>query len=233
LSWRAFGLLLALVGIFAFWYTLVPRRPVYDAGFLVIAAAPVIERVFGRIYHSPDPHLHLEILGHLMWIRVGLMALLVLRDWDAGPVSFWPKGREWRIGLIWFAIGVLPLSLVAGAVRDLQFTMPQASWRLAAIAVGTFCGGMWVIALSEELFFRGFVERALLDRPVVAIAASAVLFGLVHLWYGHFPNVSRATTAIALGGFCGLAYWHARSIRASMVTHACAIVTMRVLFKAY
>src|SRR4051794_9581056 len=74
---NAFRLLLFLTGIFAFWHVILPRRAIYDFGFLAVAAAPVILRVFQRIYQSPDPHIQADILGHLMWIRVGIVALLV------------------------------------------------------------------------------------------------------------------------------------------------------------
>jgi membrane protease YdiL (CAAX protease family) len=171
-----------------------------------------------------------------MWIRVGLVALLVLREWDAGPVGFWPRAQEWRIGILWFTLGVLPLIGVALLVKDMRVIVPAWSWQLAATALGTFFAGLWVIGLSEELFFRGFVERALLNagrwnQPALAVAVSALLFGAVHLWFRPFPDYRRFVTVVILGIFCGLAYWQSRSIRASMVTHACAIVTMRLFFR--
>ena len=99
---NAFYLLVGLTAIFSFWHVVLPRRPAYDFGFLVIAAAPFITRVFPRIYLSPDRHLQADILGHLMWIRVGIVALLVFRDWDPGSFSLWPKAREWRSGAIYY-----------------------------------------------------------------------------------------------------------------------------------
>ncbi len=232
---RAFYLLAVLTAILAFWHVVLPRRVVYDAGFLIVAAAPFVARVFPRIYRSPDPGLKgLDILGHLMWIRLGLMALLVLRDWNPGPVSLWPKRREWGIGLLWFAIGIVPICAVALAGHDVVFAIRTGPWwRVAGLAAGTFLGALWVIALGEELFFRGVVERAMLNQrwsPIVAVVVSSILYASTHLWYRGFPDWRRFATACALGLFCGLAYWRSGGIRGSMVTHACTIVTWKMLF---
>ncbi len=90
---NTFYLLCMLCAVLAFWYVVLPHRLAYDIGFLIVAAAPVILRVFQRIYVSPDDHIRVDILGHLMWIRLGIAALLILRAWDPGPFSFWPRSR--------------------------------------------------------------------------------------------------------------------------------------------
>lgn len=231
----AFYLLAVLCGVLAFWYAQVPRRIAYDIGFLVIAAAPIVERVFSRIYQSPDPQFHIDILGHLMWIRLGVMALLVLREWDPGPFSFWPRATEWRIGLLWYAAVLIPIVLVALAVHDARFEPLRAPWwRVALIAAGTFFGILWVVALAEELFFRGVIERALYDTsrsPALAIIISALVFGAAHLWFHQFPDWRHAVVATVLGLACGIAYVQSGSVRAPMVTHAFVVVTWRVFFK--
>jgi membrane protease YdiL (CAAX protease family) len=232
---NAFYLLAVLCAVFAFWYVYTPRRLVYDIGFLVIAAAPIVERVFTRIYQSPDRHLRLDILGHLMWIRLGTMALLVLREWDPGPLSLWPRADEWKTGLLYYAGVFIPIALVATSLHDVTFAFPNdAWWRVAALAVGTFFGILWVVALGEELFFRGVIERALYDSwgsPTGAVLVSAVVFGSAHLWFHQFPNWRRACVATILGLACGTAYLRTGSVRAPMVTHAFVVATWRVFFK--
>jgi len=232
---NAFYLLAALTAVFSLWYAILPRRFAYDAGFMVIAAAPILLRVFRRIYVSPDPHMRIDVLGHLMWIRIGVLALLVLREWKPGPFSLWPRASEWRSGLIWFLILVLPIIGLALGLHDVRFQPLQGTWwQIAAIAIGTFFGALWVIALGEELFFRGIIERALLNTwasPVVAVLLSALVFGAVHLWFHEFPNWRRACVAGLLGIGCGMAYWRTGSVRAPMVTHAIVVTTWRVFFK--
>ncbi len=232
---NAFYLLALLCGVLAFWYAQVPRRIAYDVGFLVIAAAPILERVFSRIYQSPDGQFRIDILGHLMWIRLGIMALLVMREWDPGPLTLWPRRNEWRIGLLWYAAVLVPIVLVALAVRDVRFApLHDPWWRTILIAAGTFFGILWVVALAEELFFRGVIERAIYDTwqsPILAVLVSAVVFGVAHLWFHPFPDWRHAAVASVLGLACGIAYLQSGSVRAPMVTHAFVVATWRVLFR--
>jgi uncharacterized protein len=238
---NAFYLLAGLTAILAFWHAVFPRRIAYDVGFLVIAAIPFITRIFTRLYRSPDDHIHVDVLGHLMWIRLGLIALLLLREWNAGPVSLWPTAREWKSGVIWFAAGILPVSAVALALHSVHFvsatSLLQAPWwRSLGIAAGTFVGAFSVLTLGEELLFRGVIERAVLDysaSTIAAVAISSLLFGGVHLWFSHFPNWPWVAVTTVLGIFCGLSYAQTGSIRASMITHSLTIVLWRVLLVQY
>jgi membrane protease YdiL (CAAX protease family) len=231
---NALMLLAGLTAVLTFWYVLLPHRIAYDAGFLIVAAAPFITRVFGRIYRSPD-HLHLDILGHLMWIRLGLLSLLILRGWDPGPVGFWPRLREWGIGVVWFAAVIGPLAAVALLVDDVRFAPPGGPWwKIAANGIGTFFGILWVVALGEELFFRGVIERAVLKAwrsPFAAILVSAVMYAAAHLWFRTFPDWRHVAVTAVLGLACGAAYLQSGTIRASMVTHACAVTAWRLLFR--
>ena len=232
---NAFYLLALLTAVFSFWYAVLPRRFAYDAGFLIIGAVPILLRVFQRIYGAPDEHVRVDVLGHLMWIRIGVLALLVMREWKPGPFSLWPRALEWRSGLLWFLVWMAPMLALALALHDVQFE-PHAGpwWQVAGLAVGTFFGVLWVLALGEELFFRGVMERAMLNAwasPALAIVVSAVLFGSAHLWFHQFPNWRHACVAFLLGIACGIAYWRTGSVRAPMVTHALVVTTWRVLFK--
>ncbi|MBV9443439.1 MAG: CPBP family intramembrane metalloprotease [Acidobacteriaceae bacterium] len=231
----AFYLLAALCAVLAFWYAVFPWRFAYDAGFLVIAAAPIVLRTFQRIYFSPDAHTRVDVLGHLMWIRLGIAALLVLREWNPGWFSFWPEREEWKAGIVYYVLVLAPIAALAMALHDVRFAPIEGEWwQITAVALGTFFGVLWVVALGEELFFRGVIERAMLDTwrsPVLAIAISAALFGSAHLWFHTFPDWRRALVAALLGVACGIAYWRTGSVRVPMVTHAFVVTTWRVLFK--
>ncbi|MGH9584082.1 MAG: CPBP family glutamic-type intramembrane protease [Bryobacteraceae bacterium] len=233
---RAFYLLILLTGVLSFWFVVLPRRLAYDIGFLVIAAAPFIMRVFQRIYQSPDAHIRgIDILGHLMWIRLGIAALLIFRGWNPGPFGFWPNLREWRVGIAWFAAIILPLAAISVAIGGVRFEpIHTVWWRAALTGIGTFFGILWVVALAEELFFRGVIERALLNvqkSRLAAVVIASILFGCAHLWFRYFPDWRRALVAGVLGLACGYAYAQTGSVRASMVTHACVVVTWRMLFR--
>ena len=210
-------------------------KSAYDCGFLAIAAAPIVTRVFSRIYISPDRHVRADILGQLMWIRLGIAALLILREWDPGAFGLWPTRREWRSGLTYYCAAVIPVVLLALGLHDVRWE-PLAGewWRVAGIGVGTFFGFLWVKALSEELFFRGVIARALLDRlpsQALAMVLSAIVYGSAHLWFRGFPDWRRAIVAGLLGIFCGLAYAQTRSVKVPMITHTLVVTTWRLLFK--
>ena len=229
---NAFYLLAGLSAALSFWFAILPRRPVYDAGFLVLAAAPQVTHVFARLYVLPQ----MDILGHLAWIHVGILALLVLRQWKPGEFGFWPTPREWQVGVFVFLLAIAPLIGLAQALHDVRFVVPHAAWwRFAGEGIGTFFGILWVVALSEELFFRGVIQRALAGQwrnAAPAILVSAMLFGAAHLWVRDFPNWRHAVVASLLGIACGIAYWWSGSVRASMVTHAFVVVTWRLFFRS-
>ncbi len=170
-----------------------------------------------------------------MWIRVGILALLVLREWEPGPFGFWPTMSEWRTGTLYFCAAILPLAALALGVHDARWAPATGEWwRVAGKAIGTFLGFLWVTTLGEELFFRGLIARALLDRlssRMLAVVVSAVFFGAAHLWFRSFPDWRSAVVAGLLGVFCGHAYARTGSVRVAMVTHTLVITTWRMLFK--
>ena len=233
---NAFLLLAALVVVASFWFVILPRRPAFDIGFLVLVAAPLVARAFPRIYLSPDPTLPTNILGHLMWIRVTVLAFLAIRGWDAGLVGFWPSLREWRWGAITFALAAVALGIAAQFIHFASFAPAQGDgWWIAAKAVGYFLSALWVVAFSEELFCRGVVLRGLQKLALpswVAILVSSLAFGSVHLWYREFPNWRFFIMASIAGVFYAIAYLRGGSIRASMVTHALTVTAWRMLFKS-
>ncbi len=232
---NAFYLLVGISAVFSFWHAILPRRAAYDFGFLVIAAAPIITRAFSRIYLAPDRHLPADILGKLMWIRLGLIALLVVREWNPGAFGIWPTLLEWRAGALYYAAAIVPLALIALGVHDVRWApLSGAWWRVSGVAIGTFFGFLWVTALSEELFFRGVITRALLTSlpsRALAIGLSAILFGACHLWFRGFPDWREAIVASALGIVCATAFARTNSVRVSMVTHTLMVTTWRLFFR--
>jgi uncharacterized protein len=239
LSMRTFHLasfmeLLALVLVAAFWYVWTRRDMLVDFLFLAFMAAVYLSRSFDHIYGRITPHAPLGILGQLMWIRVGLMAVLSLRSLDDACFGFVPTRTEWRIGTQHF-LYFLPIGAGLAYVVSLGQFHPQQLpwWKFVAFLVLTFWGILWVVSLAEEFFFRAFLQRVIArgtHSETVGLLAAAILFGLVHLPFRKFPNWRLAIVAAALGFFCGLSLLRARSVRASMVTHALVATTWRMFF---
>lgn len=60
-----------------------------------------------------------------------------------------------------------------------------------------------IIPISEELFFRGFILKGLMSKysPVIAVIASAILFGLIHFyWFDPSMLGIRTVFIVSIGG---------------------------------
>jgi membrane protease YdiL (CAAX protease family) len=233
-QWRALGWILLLAAAVSFWYILLPKKPAADILLLVFMATVWLAALFKLWYLCPYPKLYLPVLGQLMWFRTGLFAMLCIRRVQGVGFGFWPSKREWKIGVAHFAI-FLPLAAVlANLIKFASPRLPTLGWeKTSLLAIGTFFGTLWVLALAEEFFFRGLLQQWLTSwtrSEWAGLIAASLLFGSVHIFKNPFPNWRFAMLA-ALAGICyGLAFRRARSIRASMVTHALVVTTWKILF---
>jgi membrane protease YdiL (CAAX protease family) len=237
---NGFALLAAMVAAVAFWYVVLPGTAGSDGLFLGLLATIVLTRIFTRIYADPIPKLHIEYLGHVMLIRVAAMSILTLRGGSGAEFRFWPTRREWLAGVRWF-FALLPCAAV------IYWSLGLVEWRPRPLglplAAATFFGVLWVLALSEEFFFRGLLQRwleqwlgaAVSGSRIASIAAlicASVLFGAAHLSFHHaFPNWRFSLVAGVAGVFYGLAWRETRSVQSSMVTHALVVTIWRVFLK--
>jgi len=120
---------------------------------------------------------------------------------------------------------VMVLTLALGYVKfDPKWTPLFFTWALA---------NLFFTCLSEEAFFRGFVQRELAGlganrrvSVVIAIAVSSLLFGLVHLGGGW--KYALAATVAGVG--YGIAYQRTQRIEASMAVHFGLNATHFLLF---
>ncbi len=233
-EWRGLAAIAALAGAVSFWYVLLPKSPAADVLLLVFMAVVWIAKLFPEWYLCPYPKLYLPVLGQLMWFRTGLFAMLCIRRVKGVGFGFWPLMREWKIGLVHFAIFLPLAAMLSWAIGFAGPRIPQLRWeKTSLVALGTFFGILWVVALTEEFFFRGLLQQWLVAwtrSEWAGLIAASLLFGSVHIFYRLFPNWRLAALA-ALAGICyGLAFRRARSIRASMVTHALVVTTWKIFF---
>jgi membrane protease YdiL (CAAX protease family) len=227
--WWALVQLAALATVLGLWYRILPAAPLADGAFLALAAAVVLRGYFDKIYTSPVPGLHLEILGHVALTRLCAMVMLVERRVPGVGYGFMPSLAEWKIGVRHFGYFLLAGIPLAWATRLVRLGPGMPVWKIAA----TFVGILWVVALSEEFFFRGLLQHWMTEwtgRPAAGLAGASIVFGAVHLGFRGFPNWRFAMVAAVAGWFYGRAYRQAQSIRASMVTHALVVTLWRALF---
>lgn len=233
-QWTHLAWIALLASAVSFWYIVLPKKPAADVLLLVLMAAVWIGKLFPMWYLSPYPKLYLPVLGQLMWFRTGLFAMLCIRRVQGVGFGFWPKAREWKIGAAYFAIFLPLAAALAWAIGFAGPRTPPLGWeKTSLLAIGTFFGILWVVAMAEEFFFRGLLQQwltAWTRSEWVGLIAASLLFGAVHVFYRLFPNWKLAALA-ALAGICyGLAFRRARSIRASMVTHALVVTTWKIFF---
>lgn len=227
------GALIVLSVVIGLWYRLAPKALPFDLLFLALVAGIFLSRLFPTIYFNPAGKPALDILGRLMWIRLGIYAVLLVRGAEHVDFGFVPKAKHWWIGAQYFLFSIPIIGVVAWSIgfvrpRDVSF-----SGKTALVAVGTFLGMLWVTALAEEFFFRGLLQQwmqKMTGSLVWGIAITSCLFGAAHLPMRGFPNVKFALVATIAGVFYGLAYARSGSIRASMVTHALVNTAWRVFF---
>ena len=233
-TWNFFFALLAVALVASFWYVGMDASWLYDLAFLAFMGAVYLSRSFERGYGHPASHVALGILGQLMWIRLGLMAVLSVRGMGEIRFGFVPAAREWRVGVQFYAL-FLPVAVALAYLLNFVHYRPQPLewWKFVLLLIGTFFAFLWVVALAEEFFFRAFLQVLLAKRmgsDWAGLAVASVIFGLAHLWFRSFPNWRFAIVGGAAGVFYGLAFLRAGSIRASMVTHALVVTTWRMFF---
>jgi uncharacterized protein len=231
-DWRSALAIVALAAFASYYYILLPHRPALDLLFLACLATVVLLRVFPRLYPSPLPKVELSVLGAAMWVRTGMLATLSLRRMDGVGFGFLPRARDWAIGMRYY-LAYLPFGVgFAIWLGFVRVQMRPFSLRLLLLTVVTFFGVLWVVALSEEFFFRGILQQTLeklLHSGAAGLLLASLVFGAVHLPFRAFPNWRFALLATLAGVSYGLAYRAAGNIRAAMVAHALVVTTWRLL----
>ena len=229
-DWRQLAILGFLAAAISWWYVLLPRHAAVDLAFLVLVAGVYLLKPFKAIYPPPIEDLRVDVLGQLLWIRLGVAAILLIRRAEGTGFGFVPERREWWIGVKQY-LYFMPIGVALMYGLDFAHFEPASGWWWKWPA--TFIGFLWVVALAEELLFRGLLQQWLTGwfGATAGLLSTALLFGSVHLPYRQFPNWEFAALSAVAGWFYGRAFNEAHGIRAAMVTHALTVATWRTLFR--
>lgn len=218
--------LLALLGlvallVFGGWSAYSPVRP---GGHLGRATAQVAS---GQDLENDSIPLAWQLLTLLpLWIGLlgiaWLVAVVLGRDRPGWRIELLP--RDVATGV---AAGVLlqvPLIPILYLVIETIFGEIQPTGRALALTDQVDSVGEVVLIVAfiavgapvvEELFYRGLVQRSLVDRfgPVFGIAAAALVFGAVHFSWIELP-------ALALVGLVlGVLVWRSGRLGPAIVGH--------------
>jgi membrane protease YdiL (CAAX protease family) len=164
------------------------------------------------------------------------LALVTLLEGRSGAALFLRQTFQWRSPLKWYLIavalgGIVPvgsivLALVTGRITAIEFAAPSA----IVIAIFFF-------ALLEEIGWRGFALRRLLDRytPFIATLIIGIPWATLHfaLWVVFVPNVSPVAEGLTVLTLAFVHTWifvrSGRSVLVATVLH-CAFNSFGMLF---
>ncbi|HWR51208.1 MAG TPA: CPBP family intramembrane glutamic endopeptidase [Bryobacteraceae bacterium] len=231
-DWQRFAALAGLAAVLSLWYTVLPRRRELDLLFIAIVAAGLLLPVFAWIYPRPHPKLPMAVLGQSMWTRLAMLAVVGVARIPVKGFGFIPTRAEWIAGTRNFLLFLPVGALIVWWTNFARFRPHPADWRLPFLAVVTFAGMLWIVALREEFFFRGLLQEwttRWLKSEWLALILVSVLFGLAHLPFRDFPNWPMVALAAAAGVFYGRAYMEAKSVRAAMIAHALVNTVWRTM----
>jgi membrane protease YdiL (CAAX protease family) len=225
----AFGALLVLAAMLAYWFVVLPHVWWADLSFVCIAAAILLSGVLKKvIYPMPVRHVPVDVVpGHATLIHMAAMSILVVRKFPGIRYGFVPTRQEILAGARNFLF-FLPFGAALGITLKIFNYKGQSPW----LAPVLFLGYFWMVALSEEFAFRGVIQQTLNNKfgnRQIGLICTSVAFGFVHLWFrGGFPNWRMMLLATAAGWFYGRAFEQGGGIRAAMVAHALTVTVWLV-----
>ncbi len=167
---------------------------------------------------------HLAAFNKVLLLDAGIYGFVAVRNLEGVGFDLRLRWRDLAFGLREFVF-YLPLALVLGLGLGFLHLHPFGS-TIGAVMLkfaGAWIFTFFLIAVPEELFFRGWLQN-LLERRMgrwPALAATAILFGLSHFnkraLYFNWRYVLLAAIA---GVFYGRAWRRDRRVGASAITHA-------------
>ena len=163
---------------------------------------------------------HVRSLNRLLLLDVGLYGFLAVRQLSGVGFNFWPRLRDFKIGLrelAFYAPIAIPLGLGLGFLHFHPILPSLRRFLVSWISIFAF------VAILEETYFRGWVQNLLERRlgRLWSLLLTSALFGLSHFNKGatHF-NWRYVLLATFAGIFYGRAWREERRLVASAVTHA-------------
>lgn len=185
--------------------------------FLVLA---VIGLAVDLRWFEPAWPAHLTVFNKVLLLDAGIYGFLAIRQLDGVGFDLRLRLRDLGIGMREFAI-YAPIAIALGL--GLGFLHLHGVLPSVARAIGAFVFTFFLVAVPEELFFRGWLQN-LLERRIgrtSALLLTAALFGLSHFNKRalHF-NWRYVVLAAIAGIFYGRAWRERRRVGASAITHA-------------
>lgn len=162
----------------------------------------------------------LAVFNKVLLLDAGIYAFFVVRGLGGAGFNLRLRLRDIGTGLREFAF-YAPIAIPLGLA--LGFLHIHSAWPGVLRAAQAYAFSFFLVAVPEELFFRGWLQN-LLERRIGrlwSLLVTAALFGLAH-WNkraAHF-NWRYVLLAAVAGIFYGRAWRSERRVGASALTHA-------------
>lgn len=168
---------------------------------LIFLLIPLIWAAWLRLKIGPA----FSIRGSAIW----MFALAIVLG-----LSIWTMAHELVLASRY--LGWFDLEKAASRVQQ-----QLADWKTLPVLVPVFAFGI-LPAVSEELFFRGLLFRALILRwnAWSAILISAFAFGAFHVVSGTLLTPERFLPSLFAGLILGIVAWRSKSVLPGMLLHA-------------
>jgi membrane protease YdiL (CAAX protease family) len=163
---------------------------------------------------------HLTIFNKIILLDAGIYGFVLIRQLDGTGFDLRLRLKDLGVGLREAAI-YTPIALALGL--SLHFLHLNPGWPAPGKAAFAWIFTFFIIAVPEELFFRGWLQNLLEKRlgRYRALLLTACLFGLAHFNKQTTSFNWRYVLLAAIAGiFYGSAWREQRRVGASAVTHA-------------
>jgi hypothetical protein len=193
---------------------------------LAILGVTVNQRLLAGAWAHPG----LGGMAKLLLTDIGLYLYLVVRELEGVGYSFVPEWDDIKIGFREWAY-FAPIAIVIGLA--LGFLHFHAQWPSAFMFPAAWLSTFVLVAVPEELFFRGLIQNLLQRRfsSRTALLLTSVIFGLSHYNKRALFNWRYVLLATIAGIFYGRAWRHHGRILASAITHTSIDVFWSLWFR--
>lgn len=193
-------------------YTSAARMPFWKWLLCLIGGLVLFFVLYG-LAEWAIPAITNEWLRMVVCLGIGSIALFIYAVWtnltEHRPITELDLNRIWKDQALGLLLGVLYFGAVVGMMALAgSYTITSARFNLMPQLTAFML--FYVVAVFEEIIFRGVVFRLIDDRwnTALALIISAVLFGALHYWNPGASLWSSCAIAIEAGLLLGAAYKH-------------------------
>jgi membrane protease YdiL (CAAX protease family) len=191
---------------------------------------PLDFRWMGDVWGWPSHSLAYS-MNSLLASGLAVFLFVCVRRLEGVGYRYHVERQDGWIGLrnfLLFAPVAIPIGLLTGfiTISGRQFSGSQ----VLLSALGIF----FLIAIPEELLFRGIIQNFLeksLRKPALAVVVTSLIFGAAHLNNGPKPDWRYFLLASLAGLFYGNAYQRTRGLMVPAFVHTLVDTVWRAFFK--